>query len=123
MFYDFIRNKSEAAAAVVRCIAAFNATVGTAVDSDGRPLPRPRVRLVHGDREGKLMSHAFRGFRSSLDSDSSVHHTLSPPHDHDLNPIAERVIGLISDVSAAVRIHSDAPVLTLVHRTFAWTWS
>ncbi|MDC0525432.1 reverse transcriptase domain-containing protein [bacterium] len=110
VFYDFIRNKSEAGAAVVRCIAAFNATVGTMVDADGRPLPRPRVRLVHGDREGKLMSHAFRGFRGSLDADTSVHHTLSPPHDHDLNPIAERVIGLISDVSAAVRIHSDAPV-------------
>ena len=44
--YDFIKLKSEAAAAVRRMIAAFNATVGTPVDEAGRALPRPHVREV-----------------------------------------------------------------------------
>jgi hypothetical protein len=83
--------------------------VGVPVDSEGKPLARPRVRRIHGDREGKLMSHVFREFRSLLKPDESVHHTTSPPHDHDLNPIAERTIGLISDMASAIRIHSHAP--------------
>ena len=45
VFYEFIRNKSaDVQGAVNRCIAAFDATVGTRTDDDGRPLPRPRVR-------------------------------------------------------------------------------
>ncbi|MDC0525827.1 hypothetical protein OAO87_02415, partial [bacterium] len=104
VFFDFIKVKSEAMAAVQRCIAAFNATVGTRVDEDGRALARPTVRLVHSDREGKLMSHAFRDFRAS----GSLHHTTSPPHDHDLNPIAERIIGLISETATAIRVASNA---------------
>ena len=104
VFYDFVKNKSEAMAAVDRCIAAFDATVGTPVDADGRPLPRPKVRALHSDREGKLMSHAFRDFRA----DSSLHHTVSPSHDHDLNPIPERIIGVISDQAAAIRISANA---------------
>ena len=48
--------------------------------------------------------HMFREFRA----ETSLHHTLSPPHDHDLNPIAERIIGLISEIAAAIRISSDA---------------
>ena len=54
------------------------------------------------------MSHVFREFRSMLSPSESVHHTTSPPHDHDLNPIAERTIGLISDMATAIRIHSGA---------------
>ena len=33
---------------------------------------------------------------------------MSPPHDHDLNPIAERVIGVISTSATAVRLHTEA---------------
>jgi ribosomal protein L18E len=105
VFYDFIKLKSEAAAAVLRGVAAFEATVGTQVDDEGRALPRPRVRVLHSDREGGLMSHAFREFRAT----ASLHHTTSPSHDHDLNPIAERTIGLISEMATAIRIDSHAP--------------
>ena len=77
VFFDFIKRKSEAAAAVARGIAAFNATVYTPVDDDGRPLPRPRVRELHSDREGGLMSSYFREFCASAD----LHHTTSPPHE------------------------------------------
>jgi hypothetical protein len=111
VFVEFIRLKSDADAAIKRCIAAFNATVGTPIDEEGQPLPRPTVRTVHGDREGKLMSHAFRAFRSS----ELIHHTTSPPHDHDLNPIAERTIGLISETAAAIKDSTDAP-------TRLWPW-
>jgi hypothetical protein len=106
VFVEFIKLKSDADAAIKRCIAAFNATVGTPIDEAGRPLPRPTVRTVHGDREGKLMSHAFRAFRTS----KLIHHTTSPPHDHDLNPIAERTIGLISETAAAIKDSTDAPI-------------
>eukprot|EP00966_Prymnesium_polylepis_P197829 4584200-Prymnesium_polylepis.1 len=51
------------------------------------------------------MSHMFRDFRAN----AGIHHTTSPPHDHDLNPIAERVIGVISEVATAVRASSGAP--------------
>ena len=103
---DFIKLKSEVADSVKRIVAAFNATVGTPVDEEGHALPRPQVRELHSDREGKLMSKHFLDFRA----DVGLHHTTSPPHDHDLNPIAERVIGVISEVASAVRASSGAPV-------------
>ena len=106
VFVEFIKLKSDADAAIKRCIAAFNATVGTPIDEAGQPLPRPTVRAVHGDREGKLMSHAFRAFRTA----EFIHHTTSPPHDHDLNPIAERIIGLISETAVAIKDSTDAPI-------------
>ena len=106
VFIEFIKLKSEADAAVKRCIAAFNATVSTPIDEAGHPLPRPTVRVVHGDREGKLMSHAFRAFRTS----EFIHHTTSPPHDHDLNPIAERIIGVIAEMAVAIKDSTDAPI-------------
>ena len=106
VFIDFIKRKSEAADAVKRCIAAFNATVGTPVDAEGRALPRPKVREIHSDREGGLMSKYFQEFTTA----SAIHHTTSPPHDHDLNPIAERIIGLISENAAATKVGSDAPI-------------
>ena len=104
VFYDFIKRKSEAPAAVERGMAAFNAIVGTPVDAEGRALPRPRVLKLHSDREGGLMSHGFREFRSK----ELLHHTTSPSHDHDLNPIAERIIGLIAEMSTAIRVESHA---------------
>ena len=36
VFVEFVKLKSEAAAAVQRIVAAFNATVGTPVDDAGR---------------------------------------------------------------------------------------
>ena len=104
IFVDFIKSKSEAADSIMRMIAAFNATVGTPVDSHGRALERPRVRQVHSDREGKLMSHMFKAFCAH----EHVHHTTSPPHDHDLNPISERAIGAISETAAAIRLDAGA---------------
>ena len=106
VFIEFIKSKSEAADAVLRIIAAFDAIVATPVDADGKALPRPRVREVHSDREGKLVSAYFKDLCAS----ESLHHTTSPPHDHDLNPIAERIIGLISEMSTAIRIESSAPI-------------
>lgn len=105
VFIEYIKLKSEVGDAVKRIVAAFDATVGTPVDDAGRALPRPRAREIHSDREGKLMSHDFLDFRAK----ASLHHTTSPPHDHDLNPIAERVIGLISETACAVRAASGAP--------------
>ena len=105
VFYDFIKRKSEVVSAVGRCIAAFEATVGTPTDENGRALPRPRVRELHSDREGKLMSHEFKDLRAKY----PLHHTVSPPEDHDLNPIAERIIGVISETATAVRAGAHAP--------------
>ena len=87
----FLKDKSEITNATKLAIAEFDATVGVPVDSNGAPLPRPRVRSIRSDHEGGVVSHAFDAFRA----DASVHLTLSPPHDHDLNPIAERIIGVI----------------------------
>ena len=44
VFFDLIKLKSEAASAVQRIVAAFDATVGTPIDSEGHALPRPKVR-------------------------------------------------------------------------------
>lgn len=88
VFHECIRRKDEVADAVKRCMAEFEAIVGVPLDAEGRPMPRPRVFAEHSDREGKLVSFGFKAFRAG----ASVHHTLSPPHDHDLNPISERII-------------------------------
>ena len=47
---------------------------------------------VHSDRASSCPR--LRDFRAA--SSDAFHHTLSPPHDHDLNPIAERIIGAIA---------------------------
>ena len=73
-------------------------------DEAGRALPRPTVRHVHSDHEGKLVSKQFR-FASASDG---THLTTSPPHDHDLNPIAERIIGSISETATAIRLSTEA---------------
>ena len=85
VFIDFIKHKSDVDGAVKRIIAAFDATVGTPVDESGRALPRPRVREIHSDREGKLMSRMFLEFKAA----AGVHHTTSPPHDHDATSFSE----------------------------------
>jgi hypothetical protein len=119
VFVDFIKNKSDAMSSIKRIIAAFNATVGTPIDADGHALERPKVRELHSDREGKLMSKAFLEFRG----DASLHHTTSPPHDHDLNPIAERIIGLISENASTIKLDSDAPTRRWRHLiSYAVDW-
>ena len=104
-FVQFLKHKSEVVEASKRIVAEFEALVGTPIDEEGRALPRPRVREIHSDREGGLMSAHFREFRA----EAVIHHTTSPPHDHDLNPIAERIIGLISETAAAIKEATDAP--------------
>ncbi|KOO34651.1 retrotransposon ty1-copia subclass, partial [Chrysochromulina tobinii] len=104
LFIAFLKYKSEAGGQLLAIVNKFNATVGTPVDSDGHALPRPRVRTIHSDHEGKLISHSFRAARNA----EGLHHTLSPPNDHDLNPIAERVIRTIAESSSAIRIASNA---------------
>ena len=111
IFTQCLRHKSEALDAVKRVVAEFNAIVGTRLDADGKPLPRPTVRTVMSDREGKLISHAFNEFRA----DASLHHNTSAPHDHDLNGIAERAIGAVSETAAALLHSSNATVLE-------WPW-
>ena len=106
VFVEFIKRKSEVVRAMMLIRAAFNATVATPIDESGNPLPRPTVRIIHSDREGGLMSGNFTEFRA----DASIHHTTSPPHDHDLNPIAERIIGLISENAAAIKLDANAPI-------------
>ena len=112
VFLVLLKRKSEAADAVKRVSAAFDATVGHAVDENGHALPRPRVMWIHSDREGKLMSAVF----AQLAADKSWHHTVSPSHDHDLNPIAERIIGLIAERSIATRLAANADA-----RLWPWT--
>ena len=98
IFVEFLKAKSDAMAATEHFIAKFNATVGVPVDIEGKPLPRPRFRKLHRDHEGKLESHAFEAFRIKAGFDTSV----SAPHDHDLNPIAERAIRTIDEVATAM---------------------
>jgi hypothetical protein len=111
IFTQCLRQKSEALDAVKRVVAEFNAIVGTRLDTDGKPLPRPTVRTIMSDREGKLISHAFNEFRA----DASLHHNTSAPHDHDLNGIAERAIGAVSETAAALLHSANATILE-------WPW-
>ena len=87
-------------------MAAFRATVGIPTTPDGATLPCPEVKTIHSDHEGQYESYSFLDFRA----DNSLHHTMSPPHDHDLNPIAERIIGVIDSLSRAAKSSSGAPV-------------
>ena len=75
--------------------ADFNATVHTPT---GYTPDQVTVRHIHSDHEGSLESHAFKAFGVK----HKIHHTMSPPHDHDLNPIAERVIAVIETLTIAL---------------------
>ena len=67
--------------------------------------------MINSDHEAALESKFFESFRTSL----SVASTMSLPHDHDLNPIAERSIGVISKLACAIRSHSNAPASVWTH--------
>ena len=106
VFVDFLHDKSEVIEATKRAIAKFNATVGTPVDEKGEPKTKPAVRRLHRDHEGGLESRQFEAFRAN----ESLHSTTSAPHDHDLNPIAESTIRVISTLATSFKSQCGAPV-------------
>ena len=106
IFVEFLKSKDEAMAATERVLARFNSRVGVPLDEDGKPGARPSVRRLHRDHEGKLESHAFDTFRGQRRLDTSA----SPPHDHNLNPIAERAIRTIDEAATAMFAFSGASV-------------
>ena len=105
VFLRCLKLKSEIGIATRSVIAEFDAIVGVTVDASGQPKPRPKVVKIHSDNEGGLQSKAFQEFAAA----SGRHQTFSPPHDHDLNPIAERMIGIFSEHASAIRDASGCP--------------
>ena len=110
VFVEFLKSKDarEQAAAVARAISRFNVLANAGTDADGHPLPKPTVKVIRSDHEGALESKLFESFRSEFGI-AGGGPNMSPPHDHDLNPIAERCIGVISANACAARSHSNAP--------------
>ena len=106
VFSEFLHDKSEVIEATKRVIAKFNSLVGTPVDEHGVALARPKVRRLHRDHEGALDSHKFEAFRAA----EMLHSTTSAPHDHDLNPIPESTINVISTLATSYKSHSGAPI-------------
>ena len=113
IFVEFLKTKEtrEQIDAVARIIGRFNATVNVGCDDQGKPLPKPRVKVIRSDHEAALESGLFESFRTSLSIDSQ----MSPPHDHDLNPIAERAIGVTSNLACAIGGQAKAPVSLWPH--------
>ena len=105
-FVRFLKTKDELGRATLSVMSEFNATVATPLDSNGTPMERPKVFAINTDHEGHYESKNFESFREK----HGIHLTMSPPHDHDLNPIAERAIGSISELSAIFRAQSGAPI-------------
>ena len=87
-------------------MAEFCAVVGVPMTIDQITLQKPRVFSIHSDHEGGYISNYFTEFRAK----HSLHHTMSPPHDHDLNPIAERIIGNISAKARTFKLSSNATI-------------
>jgi len=104
VWVQFLKQKSDVVDATKRVMAEFNATVGTPVLEDGSTGVKPTVRELRSDHEGGLESHHFHAFKG----DASLHSTMSPPHDHDLNPIAERTIGVIDTLATSMKSLSGA---------------
>ena len=102
---EFLKTKDEVINATKRAIAKFDALVGIPVGEDGKPLARPRVRRLHRDHEGQLESFTFDDFRAN----ASLHSTTSPPHDHNLNPIAESTIRTIDVLATTFARQAGAP--------------
>jgi hypothetical protein len=113
VFVEYLKSKEsrEQIAAVSRIIGRFNTLVNSGCDDDGKPLPKPAVTVIRSDHEGALESKLFDSFRADMAIDS----IMSPPDDHDLNPIAERTIGVISNLACCIRGHSAAPVSLWPH--------
>ena len=102
---EFLKTKDEVINATKRAIAKFDALVGVPVGEDGKPLSRPKVRRLHRDHEGQLESFTFNDFRAK----ASLHSTTSPPHDHNLNPIAESTIRTIDVLATTFARQAGAP--------------
>ena len=113
IFVEYLKTKTqeEQIAATTRVLARFNSKVGVPTTDDGKPLPKPSVTLVRHDHEAALESRAFELFRG----EHGISSEMSPPHDHDLNLIAERAIRTISDKSNATALFSGA-------QTTMWPW-
>ena len=103
---EFLHDKSEIIDATKRVMAKFNSLVGTPVNDSGVAEPRPAVRRLHRDHEGGLESKQFEAFRAH----ELLHSTTSAPHDHDLNPIAESTINVVSTLATAHKSSSGAPI-------------
>ena len=71
VFIEFIKSKSEAADAVLRIIAAFDAIVATPVDADGKALPRPRVWRARASTATRLAGTSSLAPAASLSSRAS----------------------------------------------------
>ena len=63
------------------------------------------MRRLHRDHEGQLESFTFNDFRAS----ASLHSTTSPPHDHNLNPIAESTIRTIDVLATTLAQQAGCP--------------
>jgi len=107
VFVEFLKTKEarEEVAAAARIVGRFNALVGAGSDADGRPLPKPAVRVFRHDHEAGMESSLFDRFRADLD----IGQVTSPPHDHDLNPIAERCIGSVSTLATSISSDVNMP--------------
>ena len=90
--------------AMQEIITNFNNTVYIPTDADGRVLGKPKVTIIRSDHESALLSGDFTAFRN----EGSIGSELSPPHDHDLNAIAERCIGVISQKAMAMKDFCNA---------------
>ncbi len=112
VFVEFLHDKSEVIEATKRIIAKFNALVGTPIDENGTALARPRVRRLHRDHEGGLESRQFESFRA----EEQLYSTTSAPHDHDLNPIAESTINVISTLARRESFLIRCPSSALLQR-------
>ena len=104
VFVEFLHDKSEVIEATKRVMAKFNALVGTPVDEKGVAISRPKIRRLHRDHEGGLESKQFEAFRAH----ELLYSTTSAPHDHDLNPIAESTINVISTLATSYKSQSGA---------------
>lgn len=106
VFFEPLKSKAEISEATKRVISKFEALVGVPVDESGIPSERPHVFEIRSDHEGGILSGNFEAFRL----ERGIHLSLSPPHDHDLNPIAEATIRSIDRLAAVFRAQSNAPV-------------
>ena len=106
VFVEYLKSKEtrEQIAAVSRIISRFNKLVDGGTDDNGRPLPKPNVTVIRSDHEAALESALFESFRAHI----GIASVMSPPYDHDLNPIAERTIGVVSTLAAAMKGHCNA---------------
>ena len=95
-----LRDRSELLKATELMIAEFNGLVGVRTDENGKQIgERPKVHTIVRDHEGQFESHQYTDLRAK----EHIHDKSSPPYDHDLNGIAERIIRTIDEKATAMR--------------------